>query len=327
MLSRVADSLYWLGRYVERAENLARMVDVNHYNSLDSFPLRDYSDNGEWLIYTTNSQEPYSDLEITLGHPPDINEFILFADENPDSVKQCISQARTNGRMVRDQISSDMWLELNSIHLFIKSPEAYNLWQDDPQALLKKVINFSLLFQGLTEATNQHDEGWNFMQLAKYIERADKTSRILDTLTYHVDIKRSDIVSILHSCSGFSSFYREYRGQVSLSNAIKFLLCSSTFPRSVRFCLRQMDFLLHSISGVPFGHYSNEAERITGKLLAQLNYSTSEEIDESGLHQYIDTIQIELNEIGQNIFETYVLIPSEYQESTAINQQPGQQAQ
>lgn len=327
MLSRVADSLFWLGRYVERAENLARMVDVYHYNSLDSFPQRSQGGSGEWLIYTTNSQEQYEEIKHSSKHPPDVSEFILFSRDNPDSVIECIAQARKNARMVRDQISSDMWLELNSIHLFMQSKDAYNLWQDDPQTLLKKIINFSLIFQGLTDATNPHDEGWNFIQLAKYIERADKTSRILDTLTYHKDLKRSDIVSILHSSSGFSSFYREYRGDVKLSNAIKFLLCSSTFPRSVRFCLRQMDMLLHAISGVAFGHYSNEAERITGKLLAQLNYSTSQEIDEAGLHQYIDSIQLHLNDIGQNIFETYVLIPSEYQESTAINQQPNQQAQ
>jgi len=323
MLSRVADSLFWLGRYVERAENLARLVDVNHYASLDitSQAAKQY---GQRLIYTTNSEEAFkkaqdkSDIEI------DINHFIIFSSHNPNSILECIAYARNNARMVRDQISTDMWLELNSIHLFLQSAEALAIWHDDPQIVLRQIINFSLLFQGLTHATNLHDEGWNFVQLGRFIERADKTSRILDTLTYADDIRRGDIVSILHSCSGFAAFNREFKAEATLKNATKFLLRSPDFPRSVRFCLSEMDALLHAISTIPAGHYSNEAERLTGKLLAQLNFTDSKEIKAIGLHKFIDDIQNQLNEIGNQIFENYVLLPSELQETTSINKLPGQ---
>jgi len=312
MLSRVAESLYWLSRYVERAENLARLVDVNRYDALDAGVGRG-DDGWNSLLQVTHTEDLYATAEETEGRDLDVGRFITFSSSNPDSIRQCLAQARENARVVRDQISEEMWLELNSIHLFLQSRDAEALWQAQPEMLCRKVIRFCLLFQGLTDATILHDEGWKFVQVGKFLERADKTSRILDMLTSQGRPDRARIASVLRSCSGFSAFRAEFRGDVNLPNVTAFLLFSQPFPRSVRFCLRQLDRHLHAISGFPSGSYSNEAERITGSALAQLNFSSTENVWSFGLHEYIDDLQRQLNAIGQQVFETYVLLPSEVQ--------------
>ena len=321
MLSRSANSLFWLGRYVERTENLSRLVQVSHYAALDYYQSEISQDEGQYLIDATHSREAYQVACKESGEEVDINAFMMFSPHNPDSVKQCIAFARENARMVRDQISELMWLEINSIHLFLQNEDLMKLWQEEPETLLRRVLRFSLLFQGLTHSTNLHDEGWDFLELGKFIERADKTSRILDTLTFRKSIARSDLASVLSSSSGLSAFNTQFRSGLTLDNVMMFLLCDAKFPRSVRFCLRQMDELLHSISGVPIGQYSNEAERLTGKLLAQMNFFTSQDIAEKGLHEFIDKLQELLNDIGNEIYSTFVLLPSEL-ETTNILRAP-----
>ena len=313
MLSRVADSLYWLSRYLERAENLARLVDVNRHDTLDTSSASDSDEAWRPLLYATCTEDTFATAKEKQGASLEVGSFIMFSEHNPDSIRKCIAYARENARMVRDQISEEMWLELNRIHLFMQSSEAEYLWSRDPEALCREVIKFSLLFQGLTDATILHDDGWQFVQLSKFIERADKTSRILDILTYLKNPEKTELASVLRSCSGFSAFRAEFRGEITLPNVITFLLFSQSFPRSVRFCMRRLDSVLHSISGMPIGAFSNEAERLAGSVLAQLNFSSIDTVWEVGLHEYIDELQTRLNEIGQCVYETYVKVPSELQ--------------
>ena len=311
MLSRVANSLYWLSRYVERAENLARLVHVKSDSVLEAGG--DSSEAWRPALYATCTEKLYERACENEGRGLDVGRFITFSQGNPDSIRQCISHARENARMVRDQISEEMYLELNSAHLFMKSTRSETLWQQEPDALYREIIKFCLLYEGLIEATILHDDGWNFIQIGKFLERADKTSRILDMLTYQSDQGRSKLTSVLRSCSGFAAFRSEFRGEVTLNNVSLFLLFSNSFPRSIRFCLRQVDELLHNISGVPRGSFANEAERLTGSVLAQMNYSKVDNVLNIGLHEYIDDLQSRINDIGQRVFENYVLLPSEIQ--------------
>ncbi|MCB1232020.1 MAG: alpha-E domain-containing protein [Verrucomicrobiae bacterium] len=331
MLSRVAHSLYWLSRYLERAENLARLVDVSRYDALDT-SNEDNEETWRPILYATSTEDTYREAREKEDGDLDIVSFITFSDANPDSIRQCIAHARENARMVRDQISEEMWLELNSIHLFMQSGEAEDLWRRQPEAFYRELIKFCLLFEGLIDATILHDEGWQFIQVGKFLERSDKTSRILDMLTYVNEPERSQLASALRSCSGFSAFRDEFRGDVTLQNVMAFLLFSQSFPRSVRFCLRELDQVLHAISGTPAGAFSNEAERITGSILAQLNFSSIDNVWSVGLHRYIDELQKQLNLIGQEVFETYVLLPSEIKnlprlESWQMQWQQSQQQQ
>lgn len=324
MLSRVANSLYWLSRYLERVENLTRLVEVNRYESLDS------SDPDQWrpLLYTTCTEKIFEGSE-----EQDVGMFIYFSEENPDSIRECVAHARENARMVRDQISEEIWRELNRFHLFIRSENAVELWQNQPEAFHRRTIEFCMLLSGLIHATVLHDEGWHFMQIGKLIERADKTTRVLDMLAYQGITPRTKLTSALKSCSAFNAFQAEYRSGISLDNAMSFLLFSSSFPRSVRFCIKQLDHHLHAVSGSPIGSYTNEAERINGRVLAQLNFSSSLNVLQTGYHDYVDSLQKQFNEIGQQVFDTYILLPLEIRSNTnnearrRLNNQQRQQQQ
>ncbi len=313
MLSRVAQSLYWLSRYIERAENLARLVDVNRHQALDT-RLADPNED-PWLavLYATGTPPVENQKDL------DMERFITLEPTYPDSIRQCLAHARENARMVRDQISEEMWLELNRAYLFFQSQEAEYEWSMDAEALHRRVIEFSLLFQGLTDSTIHHAEGWYFIKLGKFIERADKTSRILDILTFFQEPGPSQCTAVLRSCSALSAFREEFRGNVTLEKVAEFLLVSQMFPRSVRFCLRSMDELLHAISGQPMGSYCNEAERLTGSLLAKYNFISMDEVMSTGLHESIDELQKQLNGIGEQIFETYILLPFELRDAPGKN--------
>jgi len=317
MLSRVADSLYWLSRYIERSENLARLADVTRRDSLETRGAN--SSNAIWrpILYAANLEEEYEDAGSDDERNADVGYFVTLSAANPDSIRRCIALARENARVVRDQISEEMWVELNTIHLYLKSSAAENDYLQDPERLYRKIIRFSVVFQGLTESTILHDEGWQFSRLGQFIERTDKTSRILDTLTFTSDEpERAELLSVLRACSSFAAFRKEFVDGVSFQNVASFLLFSQAFPRSVRFCLRRLDETLHAISGVAPGAFSNEAERLTGSALAQINFSSVDEVWSRGLHESIDDLQLRLNNIGQQIYETYVHLPFEIRSVT-----------
>lgn len=303
MLSRVANSLYWLSRYLERAENLARLVEVNRYNSLD----RSRGDVWQPLLYATSMENSY-DLS---GEGHDVGAFVTFSEKNPDSIRQCVALTRENARMVRDQISEEIWRELNRFHLFISSKKAEQLWHNQPDKFYRQTIEFCMLLSGLINATVLRDEGWHFMQIGKCLERADKTTRVLDMLAYQGKPDSTKLATALKSCSAFNAFQSECRSSITLDNTISFLLFSQSFPRSVRFCLQQLDQHLHYISGTKSGSFSNEAERLTGSTLAQLNFSDIGNFLGNGHHEYLDSLQEQFNDIGQKVFEIYILLPLE----------------
>lgn len=314
MLSRVADSLYWLGRYVERAENLARMVEVTRQEELESFR------NGKeavWrpVIYATVLNAKLTE-EQEQALKNDTAHYIALSQLNPTSIAACIASARENARTVRDQLSEEMWLELNAIHLYLSSDAAQEAYRSAPETLFRRIIRFSIIFQGLSQSTISHDEGWYFLRLGRFVERADKTSRILDTLTFTGERpNQTALLAVLRSCSAYPAFRAEYRNRISLRNIAAFLFYSPDFPRSIRFCFQRIEATLRAISGTPSGDFSNEAERLAGQALASVNFALIDQVVESGLHDEIDEVQRRLNEIGQEIFEEYVRLPSEIREA------------
>ena len=315
MLSRVADTLYWMSRFVERAEGVARLVEIHRDTDLESDTRR--GDAGYWhpTLLAMCAQEQFDEDELK---EPDA--FLLFSGQWNNSVFNSINSARENARMVRDQLSEEIWVELNTLYHFINSKEAMLEYRNDEPSFFRRVIRFSLVFQGLSDATIHHDEGWRFMSLGKYLERADLTSRVLDTLTFlDSEPSRLDLIRALRSCSAFSAYRKRYRGALTMHNVADFLLFSQDFPRSIRFSIRGVDAQLHKISGVPSGNFSNEAERLTGSALAQVNFSNIDSMIRNGLHTSIDELQKKLTEVGQSIFETYVLLPFEIKRATPFH--------
>ena len=335
MLSRVVSSLYWMSRYVERAENTARLVDVNLQLMLDASNLDDSAIAGYWapILESTGDQELFAKLYPKLsGHTA--TEFLVFQLENANSILSSITQARENARTVRDQITSELWEELNRLYLFLNSPRARDMWRQSPFEFFQEIKTSSLLLQGLTAATVMRNEGWYFTQVGRYLERADKTSRILDvrhaTLVPGYVATQTDALgwsAVLFSCSAWDGYKALHGGQVEPRLVAEFLLFSEDFPRSVRFCVQQLNTALRHISGVAEGSFSNDAERHCGRLLAELQFSTADEVLAHGLHDYIDAIQSKLNTIGEAMFQTYIFQHFSPQQEDEIRQQEEQQQQ
>lgn len=299
MLSRVAENLYWMSRSIERADNLARLVMAHQNELLDATSaLR-----GEFAWHPL--------LEVTSmgdeNSSEDVVTYMVSSKDNPDSIINCIQLARENARAVRDQISEEMWLELNALWLDLKQiPESD---PDRHSKICEMAVRSALQFRGIENSSLPRTDVWAFVQLGGYLERADKTSRIVDLPHF---LPTHEVAAawntMLRACSATAEHRHRYGGEVDAASASTLLLFSTTFPRSVRFCVRMIDELLHQISGTSAGEYLNEAERATGALLARLNFSGVEEIGAMGLHEYVDSIQIDLNRIGYEIMERYFLL-------------------
>jgi uncharacterized alpha-E superfamily protein len=331
MLSRVADALFWLSRYTERAENNARMMDVNLQLVLDARLINNssYLQHWESVLFSLEDTKIYYELH------PEINgdavvEFVTFERRNPNSIYSSLAIARENARTVREQISIEMWEQINRMYLVFRSGEARRMFQASSYEFYKWMLEASQLFQGIADATMSHDTGWDFVQLGKYIERADRTSRILD-IKYHILLPSGEQVggnvdtlqwmAVLKSCSALEPYRKHYRGQVSPWTVAEFLIKNKTFPRSIFFCVDAVDEALHKVTGVDRGDfvYSVECERLSGKLLADLSYVTIGEILRSGLHEYMDTIQKRLVDISDAIFHQFCEWIDESAVQTASN--------
>jgi len=338
MLSRVANSLYWMSRYIERAENIARIVDVNLQLLLDLRNLNEERLAKHWLpiVQTTGDEEQFFKLHKK-ATAKNVTEFLVFQLENPNSLVSSVCQARENARMVRDQITIELWEELNRLYWFVRTPDARQVWEESPSEFFQQIKSSSLLIIGLTYATLIRNEGWWFEQVGKYIERADKTSRILD-LRYETlparglpqTVSETDALewsAILRSCSAWDAYKSLHGAEVSPRFVAEFLLLSEDFPRSVRFCVTELNLALRRISGVAEGKFCNDAEKLAGRLQAELQFATIEEIFEAGLHDYLDRLQTKLNDIGFALFNAYIVQNFDNPEEEMMVQQEEQQQQ
>ncbi len=338
MLSRVANCLYWMSRYIERAENTARLVDVNLQLLLDFRNLDDRTLARHWnpIVQSTGDEELFLSLHKRATGET-VTEFLVFSAANVNSIVSSIAQARENARMVRDQITAELWEEINRLYLSVTSPRAKTRWRAGPHEFLQEVRTSSLLLQGLVEATITRNEGWYFLQVGRFLERADKTSRIIDVRHASMPARGApaapnqaealEWAAILRSCSAWDAYKAHYGPVVQPAQVAEFLLLSDTFPRSVHFCARRLDNALRAISGVASDRFSNEAEKLAGRLLAELRFSTAGDVFDFGLHAYIDALQTKLNAIGAAMFQTYIFQPFQTLEENELRQQEEQQQQ
>lgn len=337
MLSRVADNLYWMSRYIERAENVARLLEVNLNLLLDFAEFDDGQAKEHWepIIRALGGIELFGEMYDKATNET-VTDFLTFNRRNNGSILSAIGRARENARMVRDQISSEMWETLNRLYLFVESANARKVWKQGPHDFFNEVKNTTHLFSGLTDATFSHDEGFNFLQLGKYLERADKTTRILD-LKYHILLPSpADVggavdavqwTAVLRSCSALEAYHRLHMADVKPWKIAEFLMLSDSFPRSIRFCLKMFDRYLRYVSGSSAGYFSNRAEQLCGRLLSDLNFSTIDDIFATGLHEYLEDVQRRLLEIGQALFEAYMFLRPVEDSDEGFAQQQQQQQQ
>src|SRR5579883_97719 len=309
MLSRVADSVYWMSRYVERAENVARFIDVNFQLMLD-----EAGSDGQWLplVNTSGDHEDFSKRYGTATQEKVIH-FLTFDTANSNSILSCLRWARENARTVREIISSEMWLQINRFYLMVKSAADESNWLDSANEFFTEVKESSHLFTGITDATMTHNEAWHFCRLGRMLERADKTSRMLD-VKYYILLRSMDDVgsafddiqwaAVLRSASAFE-MYRKRHGRISPQGVVDFLILDREFPRAIQFCLVAARDSLHSISATPLGTFRYQPEKLLGQLCSDLSFTSLDEIIGHGLHEYLDELQTKVNAVGAGIFETF----------------------
>ena len=315
MLSRVAESIYWMSRYVERADNVARIMDANYHMILD-LPIG-VGEQWEPLVVTTGDEDLFKKLYNNEFNRENVIQFLTFDTRNPNSILSCLRVARENARSVREWISSEMWQQINTFYLLIKDASHRTGGIELPHELFVEIMMASHLFTGLSENTMTHGEGWQFARLGRMLERADKTARIID-VKYFILLPSIDYVgtpfdhilwgSILRSASAFE-MYRKHYGQIVPDQIIDFMVLDAEFPRAIHHCLIMAELSLRTISGTMRGRFTNRAEKYLGQLLSDIDYTTIEDIKSIGLHQYIDDLQTRLNQAGKVVFDTFFSIP------------------
>jgi uncharacterized alpha-E superfamily protein len=310
MLSRVAESIYWMGRYIERAENVARFISVNLNLSLD-MPGRAQE---QWwpLIVTSGDDQQFLQGKSEYSRESVI-DFLTFDEDNPNSIVSCLKMARHNARSVREIISGEMWEHLNKFYLMVEDSGGLASVLDSPHEFFHQVNLLGQQFLGVADATMTHGEAWHFLQLGTMIERADKTSRIVDVKYFILLPDPEDVGTVYDDVQWFSllrsasalEMYRQRHGGINPSNVVRFLVLDREFPRAILHCLTRGDESLHAISNTPSGDFHNLAEQRMGQLRSQLAYVRGDEIVAGGLHEFIDRLQKQLNLVGDAVHATF----------------------
>jgi uncharacterized alpha-E superfamily protein len=305
LLSRVAEAVYWMARYIERAENVARFLDVNHNLTLD-LP-GGYA--GQWqpIVDTTGDRAAFQQRYGTATRE-NVVRFLAFEPENRNSIYSCIVAARENARSVRETISSEMWQQINSLYLMITAESRKPVAESLPE-FCHQVRMACHLFQGVTQGTMSHNESWQFISLGRHLERADKTTRILDVKYFILLPSVNDVgtpyddvqwAAVLKSVSGFEMYRKKY-GRIAPERIVEFLLLDGEFPRAVRYCIGLADHALHAITGASQGAFSCASEQRLGLLRSELDFSRVEAILAGGLHEFFDALQTKMNTIDECI--------------------------
>jgi len=291
MLSRVASNLYWMSRYVERAENTARVLDVTWRMSLLT---RDPAlQDQEWSapLNITGSLFPFSGRHHRVD-AQQVLHFMALDPENPSSILACARQARENARAVRGSITSEMWEVLNSTWLEMQQMDEDKMQARGVSAFFDWVKERSHLFRGVTFGTMHRDDAYEFARLGTHMERADSTARILD-VKYHILLPSVKDVggavdyyqwsAVLRSVAAFEAYRKVYRDVITPLKLAELLILRDDIPRSLRFCLRQV----HDTLGRVQNAQSGETLRWSGQILSGLQYGRISDIFAGGLHEYL----------------------------------------
>jgi len=318
MLSRVADSLYWTSRYLERAEHTVRLLDTNLGLMLDKSQ--------------TSAERRWMRVLAALGNPPDLSwggdayklvQSLCFDTTNPASVTTCIVAARENARQIREEISTEQWQRLN--RLFHEVSLARNGSYSDLQLaeFLPTVIDGVHLFQGVTDTTLSHGEGWQFLQVGRFLERASATAMLLDV--YHREIVRSiedsvdayeylEWVGLLRSCTAFEAYCKVYSTDLTYESLLEFLMLNREFPHSIRYSIDHLHQSLLAIQHQSHQQNVDELMRVSGKLCSSLGYEQISDVLAEGPGNYLRRILRECNRIHDLLYEVYI----QYSVQTAL---------
>ena len=307
MLSRVADSLYWMSRYLERAEHTARLLDLN-------LSLLDQSDKvterrWQWLMLSLRASAP----EVQPCDTYCLTDHLTFNLRHPDSIVACVTAARENARQAREQFSSEMWEQLNRLYLRARQAKMDDIYAQ-PHEFYRPIKEGSHLFQGVTDSTMNHGEGWHFIQLGRYIERAWATTTLLDVHLRGLlepadptgDADYISWVVLLKSCTAFEAYCQAHTADLRPERIAEFLLLNAESPRSVRFAADRIENSLQAIAKLTGKQKAGRTERLAGRLRSTLDYAQMDEIIADNLHAYLENIQRQCAQIHSAVQQQYI---------------------
>ncbi len=305
MLSRVADSLYWMSRYFERADHCARVIEANYNLLLNPSKV---STEQRWHRVTA-SIGLRDDPEV---EPQDAMIRLTSDLKTASSIVSCISGARENASQVREQISSEMWERLNRLYHEVLEASSRSLTDFQPLRMVTSVRTGSYAFNGVTDATMNHGEGWYFIQMGKYIERACALSVLLDAHFSQSDAADDlEWAGLLSSCGAFEAYCSVYTADLRPERVAEFLMLNPEFPYSVRYSVEKMDHALHAIAEVSPGRHTRELERIIGRLRASLAFVHIEEVMSGGFRKYLNGIIEQCLNFHAAMHQVYIDYPVE----------------
>jgi Uncharacterized protein conserved in bacteria len=317
MLSRVASLTYWTARYLERAENTARLLNVNNQLVLDlqSRQAADAPRAWEPLVYVCGGDSLFRKRHGTDVTERTVVDFVLFDRQNPSSVFSCVATARENARCIRDQLASEVWEELNSFFLRLKDDDYERYAQLGSAEYLHFLKSNIHRFYGVADSMIPRTQMWWFFELGRFLERADSTSRILDVKYFMLLPANTRVgsaldmvqwASVLRSCSAFEAFRQSRRGQLSLERVVDYLLRDTVFPRSVLFSVNAIHRALTCITADAPHLADNAAVRLVTALREHLENCDTPHIITRGLHEYLDDLQVRTGDIHDAIQDVFI---------------------
>ena len=305
MLSRVADSLFWLGRNVERAETIARILDVNYTRAMDLYSQRDGRSEKLWRSVM---QCAGFVIDPTLPQngkaAPEAFGFCAFDPENATSIVSAVRIARANALGVRAEITTEVWELINVLYLYVEEQKLRSVMREGPSKFLRRVRDWAQAFAGVSDATMSHGDGWNFIQVGRYLERAYMTARILDA----IDVENEpwhESQRMLEMCCASAPFAQASHRAPDARDATAFVVLSETFPRSLRFSTREVDEAMHRISRSPRGTFAIDAERRVGRLRSQLDFTSIDDLLVDGVSEFARGLVREYEALTRDLEESY----------------------
>lgn len=308
MLSRVADSLYWMSRYLERAENSARLIDVHLNLLLESAPGITGQERTRHLLKSLDLRDAEIDKNDNLPQQ------LTFDAQHPASIFSCITIARENARQVREQISSEMWMQINKVYLNVKQTKPHQIWSDAPHGFFVMVKEGSHLFQGITDATMNHNQGWHFIQIGRYVERLGTLSSLLtashrllhENQNVSVSEQYFELVALLKSVTAFEAYCKVYNPNLYPLTIAEFLLFNHEFPHSARFCVDSLLTSLTAITEATSRHKNQRVNRIAGRLQSSLSFDDINDVFYGDFEAYLENLKQQAYLIHESLVETYI---------------------
>ena len=310
MLSRTADHLFWMARYTERAENTARMLDMNLQTQLLPQSAEAAEQGWRAVLGISELQPAFDDKYPAITHK-DVIDFMVKDPENPSSIASCLTHARENARAVRGALTTEVWETQNTTWLDMHSVLNNHTLERDPGEFFEWVKHRSHLSRGVTIGTMLKDEAFYFIRLGTFLERADNTARLLDVKFHSADgnlLASHDAdfyhwASVLRSVSAFETYRKAYRDVITPARVAELLILRADMPRSLMACVTEVVTNLAEVRN----NSSAETERFAGRIHADLRFSSMDEILKRGLHDFLTEFLKKIYELGNRVSRDFLL--------------------